>query len=179
MAREIQYCTTIKRDGCRCTAPANFYNVLKEEYYCSRHNKIPAEMRERMRSIVLCHYGRDGLPLDDLEAPIEDDPVGEAYVKKLNGYINVRYGRPLQDHDEGAVFISEACGFGPHFTRRTLAQALSDSMAYMISRPDAYECIPGVGLHNIRIMRIEYSTYYGHFVAVMRKVDDEPIVIDD
>ena len=125
---------------------------------------------DRINSYTLVNYGKDGLSFDDMEKDIEPDPIGECACKLLKGYINVRIGSPILYEDLPLVYMSNIDGYGEHFDRMSLAKCLKSTIEYLFTRPDIYTIQPNTTMSNIRLMSIRYDTYYGHFVAMIKRL---------
>lgn len=172
-------CNTVLKAGRVCGSRAKFYNPMKQEYYCSRHNTLSSDEVKRINSNYLCQYGKDGLAFYDIDShfeSIEADPIGDEAIKLLKGYINIRIGSPLLFESMPLVYMSKIQGYGDNFDRKSLAKCLKDSIEYILSRKDIYAIQSDVDLFNLRLMSIRYDTYYGHYVAELER-HETPITL--
>lgn len=177
-----QVCTVFLKSGPHSGSPCGrkitCYNPVTLECYCKRHNKLTADEEKRIlqeNGTVLCLYEPPLRLRDDIDQAmlsVNPDPIGEAYIKFLNGYINWRLGYPFLNDEMPLVSMSRLCGYGNHFDRNSLAKCIKETIQYILTRPDAYTWRHGVSLDNLVLKKIWYDKFIGQYIVDLAICDD-------
>jgi hypothetical protein len=144
-----------------CGNPAHWQN--NEEWYCGRHkNHI---------NNILCTYDPPLLLSDDI-MHVSDNPSEQERIQKLHGYINIRISSPVfvDNGSISLVFMSQVLYEEEHFTKRSLAKEIANSVEYFTSRLHVYDNLSCYSTSDILLHSINYDYVTGLFYTEMSLV---------
>ena len=148
-------CDAIMRNGNTCGKHAAW--KCYGQWYCGRHKKTDN---------ILCTY-TPNYSLANLELELlNNDPIGEENIQKLNGYINIKVGAPVFKNGEtcSLVLISQISHNTQHFTRHSIAEELAKNIKFFLTKPTEYN-LSSYSIDQMLLRQIKYDNEYGIFVA--------------